>query len=621
MCSVVSSPGRSSTINTITTILVATVAGAAFFCSGPVASAQQFVPGTALKQGESLVSPDGAYTLTLQADGNLVWKRGDTVVWHAGTSGVKDAVCHMQADGNLVIYGSRDSRHCAVWASNTAGRAGATLACQADGNLVIYQHGKPVVWTNSAGAVPGRLYSAAGLSEPLALHPVQRSSSPNGWNRALGQHGESLVRNFERAGGKEVFNLNVGEHGIDGLVRSKLPDGRVEYRVIEVKTLQNGTDFQLNDTKAGKQLSRQWIEDRLATAAAQHPNSEARKAAAEALEQFRTNPAAIKAELHGVSIGDNRYVVKAVDPATAAIKGEVANARVTDVLKNLSERASSEDVRRLARGQLAEFDQLQTAVKPRVVKGDEFAREMGKLAGVEEKQVSGAVQEATEHIKAPGQSRWVKAGGKVFKFVGKAAGPAGVVIEVVVYSAEAAEIEQKCERGELTREQADAEKTKLAAHTAVTAGGAVGGALTGATIGTFICPGVGTVMGGIVGAVAGCVGAEIVMAATGLADTLGEYLQPGVETVRKACAYLKEKGQRVGVATREQLREWVGPELFDETAATLGAGVDWAQEKARQAGNAVAEKVVVAKYAVTDGADWTWEKAKTGYRTVRGWLK
>ena len=67
----------------------------------------------------------------------------------------------------------------------------------------------------------------------------------------------------------------------------------------------------------------------------------------------------------------------------------------------------------------------------------------------------------------------------------------------------------------------------------------------GAAIGTFICPGPGTVVGGIVGMVGGAIGAEMVMAATGLTDALGDYLQPGVETVRRACAFVKEKGTRL----------------------------------------------------------------------------
>ena len=462
-------------------------------------------------------------------------------------------------------------------------------------------------------------------------HPAQSATNPNRWNQALGQFGESLVRNSERVRGHEVFNLNVGEHGIDGLVRSVGPDGKADFKLIEVKTRQNGTEFQLSDTKLGKQLSHPVIEDRLATAAANHPDAATRKVAAEALERFRANPASLKAELHGVSIGDNRYIVRAVDSATGTIKGEIASPRVTDVLKNLSERASSEEVRRMATRHLAEFDQLQAASKPRIVKGDGLAKEMAKLAGVEEKQMGNAITEAAEHIKVPGQSRWIKAGGKVFKFVGCAAGPAGVVIGAAVYTVEAADIEQRFERGEITLEQANAEHAKLAVRTTGAAGGAIGGVMAGAAIGSFICPGAGTVIGGIVGGVGGAIGTDLVMAATGLTDALAEFLQPGVDGVRKACDFLKDKGYQVAVASRDQFREWIGPELFDETIASLDTAVTWVRDRAGEAAVAVKDAAIAAKDkvvevggqacdAVAGGAAWTWDKAKSGYRVIRNWL-
>ncbi len=471
--------------------------------------------------------------------------------------------------------------------------------------------------------------TTAGYLEPLTLHPGQGATNHNGWNRALGQFGESLVRNSESVRGNTAFNLNVGENGIDGLVRSVGPDGNAEFKVIEVKTRQNRIEFQLNDTKLGKQLSHPVIEDRLATAATKHPDTATRKVAAEALERFRANPASLKAELHAVSIGDNRYIVRAVDSATGTIKGEIANQRVTDVLKNLSERASSEEIRRMATRHLAEFDQLQAASKTRIVKGDNLGREMAKLAGVEEKQMGDAVTEAAEHLKVPGQSWWVRVGGKVFKFVCRAAGPAGVVIGTTLYIMETADIEQRFERGEITREQADTEHTKLAVRTTGAAGGAIGGVMAGAAIGSFICPGVGTVIGGIVGGIGGAIGTELMMAATGLTDTLAEYLQPGAEGIRKACGYLKDKGHQVSIAAREHLREWAGPELFDETIASLGTAVTLVQESAEEmavtvkvAAVAAKDKVVevtgLAFDAVAGGATWTWAKAQSGWRYLRG---
>jgi hypothetical protein len=158
-------------------------------------------------------------------------------------------------------------------------------------------------------------------AEPLASHPSTAKTSANGWNIQMGKFGETLVRESERAKGNRVFNLNCGEHGIDGLVRTTGPDRQVAYRVIEVKTAHEGTTFQLKETRAGRQLSAKWIEDRLVKAASSHPEAEARKAAREALQHFRKDPVSVRAELHGVSVGDNRYVVKTVDPSHRSLQG------------------------------------------------------------------------------------------------------------------------------------------------------------------------------------------------------------------------------------------------------------------------------------------------------------
>lgn len=136
--------------------------------------------------------------------------------------------------------------------------------------------------------------------------------------------------------------------------------------------------------------------------------------------------------------------------------------------------------------------------------------------------------------------------------------------------------------------------------------------MAGAPIGTFICPGPGTVVGGIVGAI----GTDLVMAPTGLTDALAEYLQPGVESVRKARVYVQGNGYQVTVAAREQLPKWIGTELFDNSVASLGTTVTWAQDSAWDAVVVVNDAAVSAKDkgidltgqacdAVASGAAWT----------------
>jgi hypothetical protein len=109
------------------------------------------LPAT-LTAGQSISSPIGQYTLTMQTDGNLVeygptWTTtsGIEAVWASGTSGTGNHVT-MQTDGNLVIYNSVGQ---ALWTSGTGGHRGSayTLDLQNDGNLVIY--GPGALWADN----------------------------------------------------------------------------------------------------------------------------------------------------------------------------------------------------------------------------------------------------------------------------------------------------------------------------------------------------------------------------------------------------------------------------------------------------------------------------------------
>ena len=51
-----------------------------------------------------LTSKNGAYTLTLQDDGNLVLYAGGEAVWSTGTNGQNVVRAEVQKDGNFVLY-------------------------------------------------------------------------------------------------------------------------------------------------------------------------------------------------------------------------------------------------------------------------------------------------------------------------------------------------------------------------------------------------------------------------------------------------------------------------------------------------------------------------------------
>ena len=80
-------------------------------------------PAEALRPGDVKASADGQYTVTYQADANLVVRRQNgAVAWATGTAGAGTALqVTMQNDGNLVLY---VNDWAPVWATGTAGTAG-----------------------------------------------------------------------------------------------------------------------------------------------------------------------------------------------------------------------------------------------------------------------------------------------------------------------------------------------------------------------------------------------------------------------------------------------------------------------------------------------------------------
>ncbi|MFE7594203.1 LysM peptidoglycan-binding domain-containing protein [Kitasatospora sp. NPDC057512] len=98
--------------------------------------------GDELGLGQSLTG--GAYTLTLQRDGNLVISEPGAVVWATETQnqGVERAV--LQEDGNFVLYKGDG----AAWSTGTDGQDVDRLVVQADRNVVLYGRDGGARWAS-----------------------------------------------------------------------------------------------------------------------------------------------------------------------------------------------------------------------------------------------------------------------------------------------------------------------------------------------------------------------------------------------------------------------------------------------------------------------------------------
>ncbi len=90
--------------------------------------------GQKLIRGESLTSNNGAYTLTLQDDGNLVLASRGQAIWSTATNGQDVVRAEVQPDGNFVVYTADKP----VWHSDTQGKKDVKLVLQDDRNLVLY---------------------------------------------------------------------------------------------------------------------------------------------------------------------------------------------------------------------------------------------------------------------------------------------------------------------------------------------------------------------------------------------------------------------------------------------------------------------------------------------------
>jgi nucleoid-associated protein YgaU len=106
--------------------------------------------GQKLVRGDSLTSNNGAYTLTLHDDGDLVLAARGKPLWTTSTAGQDVVRAEVQPDGNFVLYTADKP----VWHTDTQGKKNVKLVLQDDRNLVLYAADGPAWSTKTETDAP-----------------------------------------------------------------------------------------------------------------------------------------------------------------------------------------------------------------------------------------------------------------------------------------------------------------------------------------------------------------------------------------------------------------------------------------------------------------------------------
>lgn len=106
--------------------------------------------GQKLGKGDSITSNNGAYTLTLQEDGNLVLAARGEAVWASGTNGQGGERAEVQTDGNFVLYAGDKP----IWHTDTKGKKSVKVVVQDDRNVVLYAADGPAWSTRTETDAP-----------------------------------------------------------------------------------------------------------------------------------------------------------------------------------------------------------------------------------------------------------------------------------------------------------------------------------------------------------------------------------------------------------------------------------------------------------------------------------
>ena len=158
--------------------------------------------GQKLEKGGSLTSRNGAYTLTLQDDGNLVLAARGQAVWSTGTDGQNVVRAEVQTDGNFVLYTADKP----VWHTDTKGKKKVRLVLQDDRNLVLYADDKPA-WSSKTDTKEPPPPEPEAAPEVALRLPRSRVPRPSRKLKPLRRHRPPAARTYTVVSGDTLWAI------------------------------------------------------------------------------------------------------------------------------------------------------------------------------------------------------------------------------------------------------------------------------------------------------------------------------------------------------------------------------------------------------------------------------
>jgi len=158
--------------------------------------------GQKIVKGESLTSSNGAYTLTLQDDGNLVLASRGHAIWATDTEGQDVVRAEVQGDGNFVLYTADKP----VWHTDTKGKKNVRLVLQDDRNLVLYAADGPAWSTKTETDAPPP-------PEPEAAAPAAETAPATEEAAASAPEPEPAARTYTVESGDTLWAISERFYG------------------------------------------------------------------------------------------------------------------------------------------------------------------------------------------------------------------------------------------------------------------------------------------------------------------------------------------------------------------------------------------------------------------------